>query len=244
MNARSFRDRLVEAGLDAGTDKISNHHYESCYARCLERFQEDESFAMLEIGYGSGAGVEFWTSVFPNAFVYCFDRDHEDQGDSYKVLKADQSDLNSLVSAIDEIVHPISIVIDDGSHHPSHQLLTFSYLFQSLLTAGGIYIVEDIETSYWRCGSLYGYLFNYGLSDPWSTIEAFKIACDYVNRRYLSIEDKSFLEYRMMSVGLDPESVGLIESILFSRNLIVLNKTDQVRGSEEPYQNAIASARF
>jgi hypothetical protein len=244
MAARSFCDQLVEAGLVAGTDKISIHHYESSYARCLERFLSEAEFAMVEIGYGSGAGIQFWKSVFPNAFIYCFDRDHEDEGDRFKVLKVDQSGLESLQCALTQVEHPISVIIDDGSHHPAHQLLTFCCLFQSLLKAGGIYIIEDIETSYWRSGYLYGYLFNYGLGDPWSVMEAFKVACDYVNRRFLCNEDKSFLQYRMMSIGLDPAILDAVESIQFHRNLIAIAKADKVVVDNEPYGNAAAAERF
>jgi|GEM_PF-4325006 len=104
MAARSFCDQLVEAGLVAGTDKISIHHYESSYARCLERFLSEAEFAMVEIGYGSGAGIQFWKSVFPNAFIYCFDRDHEDEGDRFKVLKVDQSDLLGTPAQLSTVV--------------------------------------------------------------------------------------------------------------------------------------------
>ena len=244
MDALSFHDHLVQAGLGSGTDKTAIHHYEITYARILERFQREPDFAMLEIGYGSGAGIKFWTSLFPKAFIYCFDRDHEEEGDRYKVLKVDQSDLQNLQNGMAAIEHPIGLIVDDGSHHPSHQLLTFCILFQALLKPGGTYVIEDIETSYWRNGLLYGYLCNYGLADPWSAIEAFKVVCDYVNRRFLCNEDKSLLQYRMMSVGLDPTVVDAVEAVQFARNLIVLNKADELQLDEPPYGNAAASLRF
>lgn len=239
--APTFKEKLIAAGLAAGTDKISIHHYEQAFSRHLEPFCDQQDFGMVEIGYGSGSGVTFWTGLFPHGYLYCLDRDVEESGSRYAVIKADQSSIQDLTAAQEAVHHVISLIVDDGSHLPSHQLFTFSFLFQTLLQEGGIYIIEDIETSFWRSGSIYGYTFNYGLHDPWSTIEAFKLASDYVNRRYLSSEDQSFIEYRLMSIGLDPVTVQQIEGIEFSRNCIVIRKSSvsAYQEQEYPHQNAI-----
>lgn len=244
MTFESFLEEMIAAGTAAQTDKISYHHYERTYSKCLLRFKDQSEFSMLEIGYGSGAGVSFWRTVFPNAFVYCFDRDYEGVDDRLKVIKVDQSELDSLHHGVEQIGHPIDLIIDDGSHHPSHQLLTFSYLFSDLLRDNGIYAIEDIETSYWRNGVLYGYVLNYGLNDPWSVIEAFKVASDYINKRFLCEEDKNLLQYRMMSVGLDPQAAELIETIQFSQNCIFAEKGDASCGNVIPYDNEASSRRF
>jgi hypothetical protein len=244
MTIESFREEMIIAGTNAHTDKISPHHYERPYSKCLQRFRGQEKFAMLEIGYGAGAGVNFWRSIFPRAFVYCFDRDHEEVGDRLKVMKVDQSDLGCLQRGVAQVDHPIDLIVDDGSHHPSHQLLTFSFLFQGLLRDEGMYVIEDIETSYWRNGSLYGYAANYGLNDPWSAVEAFKVATDFLNRRFLCDEDENLLQYRMMSIGLDPQAAGMIESILFSQNCILIDKSKAFDLPTTPYENEMSSKRF
>ncbi|MCP9793618.1 MULTISPECIES: hypothetical protein [Synechococcales] len=244
MSIESLREVMIAAGTAAQTDKISHHHYERPYSKCLQSFREQEEFAMLEIGYGTGAGVNFWRTVFPGAFVYCFDRDYEGGDERLQVMKVDQSDLDSLRQGVGQIAHPIDLIIDDGSHHPSHQLLTFSYLFQELLRGEGIYAIEDIETSYWRNGSLYGYATNYGLNDPWSTMEAFKTAADYVNKKFLCDEDKNLLQYRMMSIGFDPQAVGMIDSIRFSQNCILIDKSNLSDLQITPYGNEMGSRRF
>jgi hypothetical protein len=224
MIAVSFREKLIAAGQSSGTDKVDNHHYEDSYWRLLQDFEDIDDLSLLEIGYGSGSGIKFWRDVFPDAFIYCLDRDLELQEKNVKVIKADQSNLDSLRTVIDQINRPISIIVDDGSHHPSHQLLTFSAFFRDLLAPQGIYIIEDIETSFWRRGSIYGYEFSYGLHDPWSLIEAFKVAVDYVNRLYLSEQDKSLLEFKMMSVGLDPSAVMQVDSLFFAQNIVAASK--------------------
>ena len=52
-----------------------------------------------------------------------------------------------LTSVVDEI-GPLDIIIDDGSHLNEHVIRTFEILFP-LLNEGGIYAVEDLQTSYW-----------------------------------------------------------------------------------------------
>lgn len=42
----------------------------------------------------------------------------------------------------------IDIIIDDGSHINEHVIKSFSILFP-LLNMGGIYAIEDLQTSYW-----------------------------------------------------------------------------------------------
>ena len=42
----------------------------------------------------------------------------------------------------------IDVVLDDGSHVGRHQRASFDVLFP-LLSDGGIYIIEDVCTSYW-----------------------------------------------------------------------------------------------
>ena len=41
----------------------------------------------------------------------------------------------------------VELIVDDGSHVPEHQILSFNFLFKNLLSPGSTYIIEDIETS-------------------------------------------------------------------------------------------------
>jgi hypothetical protein len=43
---------------------------------------------------------------------------------------------------------PFDVVIDDGSHVSAHQITSFYFLFNHL-RAGGFYVIEDIQTSFW-----------------------------------------------------------------------------------------------
>src|SRR6202008_2820925 len=45
---------------------------------------------------------------------------------------------------------PFDVILDDGSHMNSHIALTFRHLFPNGLAPGGVYIVEDIHSNYWK----------------------------------------------------------------------------------------------
>ena len=242
-----FHRLVVEAGHAAGTDKIAHHRYDRSYALHLEPYRHWRQWALLEIGYGSGAGLTFWRQLFPEAFVYCLDRDVALQQEQALVLQADQASLESLEAALAQIHHrPLGLIVDDGSHHPAHQLQTFSLLWPALLHPGGTYVIEDIETSYWRQGVLYGYPLNYGLQDGWSCLEAFKLAVDYLNRRFLCAEDRSLLAYRLLSIGLDPQALRDVEQISFGPNCIVIRKAaaEDAPLLEAPYAHARCTERL
>src|SRR5687768_12870710 len=63
-------------------------------------------------------------------------------------------------------------------------MTSFKYLFMEGLKPGGIYIIEDTETSYWRSGDTYKMPTLYGKDSPDSTINRMKALIDVVNRRY------------------------------------------------------------
>jgi len=114
------------------------------------------------------------------------------------------------------------LINDDGSHIPQHQLLTFNILFP-LLEDGGVYIIEDIETSYWTKGEIYGYKTEYGYRHSDSIIEIFKTCIDNVNSQI-----NGYVECKV-------EHLDQIACINFYHNCIVI-----IKGKREniPYRFA------
>jgi hypothetical protein len=117
----------------------------------------DGNSAIVEIGYGNREIMGAWASLYPSAFLYVIDRDAEPEVDGFKVLRCDQSSNQSLVQLRNFLCErDVAVILDDGSHIPEHQLITFNMLF-GVLREGGVYVIEDIKCSYWRYGGLYGY---------------------------------------------------------------------------------------
>ena len=88
------------------------------------------------------------------------------------------------------------------------------YYFQ-FLVEGGIYIIEDIETSYWVKGNCYGYKTEYGYKHGKSIIEIFKDSIDIMNREFVA--DKTQLSNQILHYNY-------IESVSFGRNCIIIKK--------------------
>ena len=90
-----------------------------------------------------------WKAYFPFArlfFIDTIEKTHFTQS-RVKVFQGSQDDANVLQTVACE-AGKLDIIIDDGSHINHHQIKSFEILF-SFLKDGGIYIIEDTQTSYW-----------------------------------------------------------------------------------------------
>lgn len=129
-------------------DKANGHVYHEIYPLYIEQFR-DKEFTLFEIGIDQGKSFELWKQYFPLAKIYGMDIGKEFKTDRGEVFKGDQSKLEDLKQVTDQI-GKCELIIDDGSHFPEHQILTFEYLFNDVLTNNGVYIIEDTECSYWH----------------------------------------------------------------------------------------------
>lgn len=186
-----------------GTDKVTYHGYHFFYPKFLESLR-DQEFNMLEIGWGSGASVKVWNDYFQNANIFVMDINVEYVDGRQKVIKGDQSSDEDLLRITNE-VKSAKFIIDDGSHNPIHQLNTFYYLFNNLLEPGGIYIIEDIELSYWnKDSSLYGY----------------KVGNVNILHSMLKCNEMVNHEFTKIKNNLD------ISTITYGQNCIIITKRD------------------
>ncbi|AVH55789.1 MULTISPECIES: class I SAM-dependent methyltransferase [Streptomyces] len=142
--------------VTAGSDKWGGVHW---YTRHYERHfraLRDEPVKVLEIGVGGyddesfgGGSLLMWQRYFRRGLVYGLDlyRKPETLGPRVRTVQGDQNDPEFLASLAAEL-GPFDIVIDDGSHVNGHVRTSFEALFPQV-REGGLYVVEDIQTSYW-----------------------------------------------------------------------------------------------
>jgi hypothetical protein len=188
----------------------------------MDQYKGIQNAAMIEIGIDQKRSLQLWNKYYPFAFIYGIDINICDESEWYKIFKADQSDAKQLENIKNLIDRLIFFVIDDGSHIPEHQILTFNAFFEKLLP-GGTYIIEDIETSYWTKGGLYGYHTNYGYRDSKTVVEFFKTLVDEVNSEFLKSENKE-LQKSLLSDKISDSNRENISTITFAHNCIIITK--------------------
>ena len=181
---------------------------------------------MLEIGIENKYSLNLWLNYYPNAYIYGADINLADEGERYKIFKIDQSDEQQLNILMTSITKPLFLILDDGSHIPEHQILSFNLLFNKLLP-GGTYIIEDIETSYWSKNKIYNYETKYGYHNTNSVIEFFKLLVDDVNSCFLKDENKIY-QNNFIRNRLSENTRQNISTITFTHNTIIITKkTDE-----------------
>lgn len=140
---------LNDIGLKHNTDKATFHKYLDFYEKHLP--DRDFSGRLLEIGVMDGASMKMWREYYPNAEIVGIDikdmefmhNDYWQVPDSVKLVNCDGTDPRQT-----EPLGMFDIIIDDGSHYTADQQKSFEQLFYNQLTPGGLYILEDLHTSY------------------------------------------------------------------------------------------------
>jgi cephalosporin hydroxylase len=125
-------------------------HYFPIYEQYLAPFR-GRSVTMLEIGVSHGGSLQMWRHhLGRRARIVGIDiepRVAELVERGIDVIVGDQSDPEFLASLV-ERYGGFDIVLDDGGHFPRHQIASITHLWPHL-NEGGVYIVEDLHTSYW-----------------------------------------------------------------------------------------------
>lgn len=143
---------LDTLALAAGTDKSSSfHNYTRIYSKYFDAIRNDP-IKFLEIGIYRGNSVKLWESYFPNAELHFIDIDpgyiqYHSLRSKYHFI--DASNVKSLQVFINSIEGDFDIILDDGGHQMQQQITSFQTLFP-YVRSGGLYIIEDLHTSYWK----------------------------------------------------------------------------------------------
>jgi 23S rRNA U2552 (ribose-2'-O)-methylase RlmE/FtsJ len=126
-------------------------HYLDVYHRHFARFRGTD-FTMVEIGIYHGGSLQMWRDYFgPRARIVGVDinprcKSLEEPG--IEIVIGDQADPRFLNQLRERLGH-IDVLLDDGGHTMQQQVVTFSTLFPHV-SLNGVYLCEDVHTSYWR----------------------------------------------------------------------------------------------
>jgi hypothetical protein len=147
--AFTYLDNLA---IIAETDKSSVfHNYTRVYAKYFDAIRND-NIRFLEIGISRGASVKLWESYFVNAELHFIDinpNQIEYHSPAVQYHFADQANIKAMQQIANNIGGQFDIVIDDGGHIMNQQINSFKALFP-YMKSQGLYIIEDLHTSYWK----------------------------------------------------------------------------------------------
>jgi hypothetical protein len=206
-----------------GSDKhrAGHHRYGWSYQE-LFRPLKYRRIKLLEIGVGGdandigGRSLLAWQAFFPFAVIVGVD--YLPRGEvatrHTRFRRADQGSAEDLAALCAE-EGPFDIIIDDGSHLSRHQLFTFGHLFDALKD-GGIYVIEDVHTSFWPDTLEVG-----GVRWDGADIDAaeFRQTC----MGYF-LELAKHLNYAEFARPSEPNAAWRIRRISFEHNLIIVRK--------------------
>jgi Methyltransferase domain len=192
-HVRPGEKSLDQLALAHGADKSSaGHDFAGVYETYLEP-RRYEPITVLEIGIWRGASLRTWRDYFPNGRIVGVDVNPAaaaQRGERIDVFVGGQEDAAFLAKVI-EVVGPPDLVVDDGAHRAELQFASLEFLWP-LLRRGGLYVVEDTQTSY---------LEQYGMGwrEPGSTIERLKALVDDVHAgfhdRPVRFEELEFVHF-------------------------------------------------
>lgn len=214
---------LSELAEEFGSDKWGVHRYTPHYERHLSHLRE-RKMVVIELGIGGyarekqgGASLNMWKWFFPRAQIIGVDIEDKSfvNQPRIQVFQGSQTDRRLMRRIVTRYGAP-TIVIDDGSHQPPHVIKSFQILFP-LLADGGVYVIEDIQTSYWPQwkGSI-------DLNDPDTSMALVKRLIDGLNYEEFLPED------------YEPTYTDLhIVAVHCYHNLVVIEKGDNREGSNK-----------
>lgn len=210
-------NNLDEIGRIYETDKIVGHHYTQHYSNHLKKMRY-KKINLLEIGVGGyedpkagGDSLRMWKTYFPFATIYGIDIYDKKalEEKRIKIFQGSQIDPKFLDDVYSS-AKSFDIIIDDGSHINEHVIETFKILFPKL-NDGGIYAIEDTQTSYWE---------EFGgtskdLKSEKTTMNFFKQLTDCLNHKELKIANykPGYFDRKIISIH-------------FYHNLIFIYKGD------------------
>lgn len=185
----------------------------------------DQPVRILEIGVQNGGHLEVLSRYFKNAEIIvgcdintaCARLKYQDP--RIKVVIGD-ANKDSTYNQITALSADFDIIIDDGSHTQRDIIVSYARYFPRL-KLGGIYIAEDLHTSYWR--GLGG-----GLFDPLSSLGFFRKLVDLINIEHwgnnLSVRNFLGAYERKYKVTLPLESLSQIHSVAFQNSICITLK--------------------
>ncbi len=216
-------------------DIIKNHDknvfdkwelYINVYEDIFSRYKE-LPINILEIGSQNGGFLDIMAKYFKNAKniigieINEKFKDVEFEDNRIKTVVGDSEDISTKDKVLELAEgEKFNIIIDDASHVSSNIIKNFLMYFP-LLKENGIYIIEDLHTSYWK-------EFEGGIYEKYSSINFLKALVDIINYEHWRINKlRGFVLryfYEKLNTIIDEFELAKIKSITFFNSLAIIEK--------------------
>jgi len=126
--------------------KHFGHGYDVFYEK-LFKGNRTKNLNIMEFGIHQGASLAALSSYFPHANIVGVDRNpfsSNYKSKRIRTLHCDVSSEKNLESLSNYLNKDYDYIIDDASHNPIHQKLTFFSMFKNL-KSGGIFVIEELN---------------------------------------------------------------------------------------------------
>ena len=217
---------------------IKYDSYFPAYEARLQKYVDCE-VTIVEVGIFNGGSLFMWRKFFgPKARIIGIDlnpdaREWEKHG--FEIYIGDQS-CETFWTELFQKIGKVDVVIDDGGHTNRQQIVTSHYAIQNI-NDGGLLIVEDVHTNYFR---------EFGNPSRYSFVNFAHRIVDGVNSRSYSLR-RTYSQYssRVYSVSFFESMVVFqIDSRLCNQSVPTSNNGASRGVTDFRYQGLIASKLF
>ncbi len=183
---------------------------------------KDKNLNIFEIGVETGESLRMFSDYFNKSNIIGLDIENKDYNiERVEIFCGDQSDKN-ILNRIIEKYKTFDVIIDDGSHKNKDVINSFNYLFPHL-KFGGLYVIEDLQTSY---------IPNWGgdgvnLNNKKTTMNFIRSLADRMH--YQDIDNPFYKKH---------DFDGLIEFVHIYRNIAFIKKQKRFYESNLCYKNS------
>lgn len=236
-NNSSSKD-LLKAYNSSPYLSIKYDTYFTIYEELLGQYRGKE-IVLVEVGVFNGGSLFMWREYLgPKARIIGIDlnpdaREWENHG--FEIFIGDQSSDAFWINLFEKIGN-IDVLVDDGGHTNRQQIVTTHHATQNI-NDGGILIVEDVHTNYFR---------EFGNPSRYSFISYVHRIVDSVNSRAHSLR-RTHTNYaaRVYSVSFFESMVAIrIDSKLCTQSMPTSNNGASRNATDFRYQGRAASVLF
>ena len=140
--------------------------------------------------------------------------------DCYKVYMfiGDQAKTDRLDAVIKDRRDGWDIIIYNAYHVPYHQIIIFEHLWKHV-KPGGLYIVDEIETSYHPDSKVNSYYFKAGINvdGPKKSLNCFNQYIDVINRRYFGEPGSEVTKFFHFEGDISIPEISFVRVIMYAR---------------------------